>query len=563
MYNDLPPINVIHEEPSGLSEGQWSVSLRYQHLERHGCLEPFPSWSNDGAQQIPAMYTSAHRNHSKVSSWLPSDSKSGVKSSRYPIPYGDLGVPAWRSRSVSLAHIQGITEEIFGSDQTSSGGSWSPEDSEGYSRCDVIEDEPLTRPEKEAGTLTSWSREVSCEAYVYPSPSLTGGGEGPDPGVTLQDVQQFPDHCATDSGDEHMSLADSEDHDMLIRCSSGGTNNMMTTEIVSPSTKLNKIPIGTSYVGRNRNPKEDLAIRTTESDSSEYQNRSKKGSKRCTIRRIKSSRTLNQREALKAFSKTKVSKYRSRKFPKHTTNIASTKDEPLGSRCNDCEFETTSKSTLRKHALTVHIRPFTCSFRIYGCSATFGSKNEWKRHVSSQHLRLGFWRCDLNGCLPTNASLGKASDSAYDLHRACSEEAVTYNDFNRKDLFTQHLRRMHAPGRGASKADREAFDYTLSEICTRCWISTRKPPAFRTCGFCEQDSSLNGDDFGKIVTWEARMEHVGRHLEIGHGKSRVWREDSVLRDWMIENGLIEQGKNGAWTLSSLQRGRSKSTRNTS
>ena len=43
-------------------------------------------------------------------------------------------------------------------------------------------------------------------------------------------------------------------------------------------------------------------------------------------------------------------------------------------------------------------RIFTCSFAPYGCQSTFVSKNEWKRHVTSQHLQLGFYRCDVGKC---------------------------------------------------------------------------------------------------------------------------------------------------------------------
>ncbi|KAL8993682.1 MAG: hypothetical protein Q9169_006159, partial [Polycauliona sp. 2 TL-2023] len=61
-----------------------------------------------------------------------------------------------------------------------------------------------------------------------------------------------------------------------------------------------------------------------------------------------------------------------------------------------------SASALSKHVLSIHTRPFTCSFARYGCKSTFGAKNEWKRHVSSIHLSLGIYRCDVVGtaCTP-------------------------------------------------------------------------------------------------------------------------------------------------------------------
>lgn len=42
-----------------------------------------------------------------------------------------------------------------------------------------------------------------------------------------------------------------------------------------------------------------------------------------------------------------------------------------------------------------------CPFHAFGCPAIFPSKNEWKRHALSQHLRLGFYRCSLGTCSST------------------------------------------------------------------------------------------------------------------------------------------------------------------
>ncbi|KAL8902544.1 MAG: hypothetical protein Q9207_004600, partial [Kuettlingeria erythrocarpa] len=69
-------------------------------------------------------------------------------------------------------------------------------------------------------------------------------------------------------------------------------------------------------------------------------------------------------------------------------------------KCTYCRSAFPSPSTLQKHILAAHTRPFTCSFRRYGCKSRFGSKNEWKRHVSSQHLCPGIYRCDIGVCVP-------------------------------------------------------------------------------------------------------------------------------------------------------------------
>ena len=557
MYNDLPSINVLHGESLGPLEGQSPVHTRHQYLERYRDLDVLPVWDSGSTQQAPDMHEVARKTLSKMSTWLPLTTRSVLTSSSRTTFPGNIETPAWTLRSTSLTRTNGITEDSLGSDQTSSGGSWSPEDSEGYPRYDITEEEPFLGLENRTEISNPWPCQASTKSYVYPSPVLTGSGKESVLGVALQDVQQYPDHCATDSGDELMSITDSVNHDMLAQC----TSRLRTT---LPCTTLQHSGDKYLFIGRNKDSKNNRPFCDVENDDgSEYQDQLEKTGKRCKTKKVRPARTIKKCEGVKSFSNRRGSKYSSKKSPKHTPNTTAMRDRSLGSRCHDCEFQTTSKSILRKHALTVHVRPFTCSFRIYGCPATFGSKNEWKRHVSSQHLRLGFWRCDLDGCLPSSTANGKHSNLEDDLPSACSEEAVTYNEFNRKDLFTQHLRRMHAPGRGASKADREAFNDLLGEICTRCWINIRNPPRFRACGFCDNGDAPDGDDFCNIVTWEARMEHVGRHLEMGHGKSRTWREDSVLRDWMIENGLVEQGKNGVWILSSLQRGKGRVIRNAS
>ncbi|KAG4430810.1 hypothetical protein IFR05_013709 [Cadophora sp. M221] len=72
--------------------------------------------------------------------------------------------------------------------------------------------------------------------------------------------------------------------------------------------------------------------------------------------------------------------------------------EPVGFGGNeDCSRElpsiiipssSTSKDTcsLQNDASSVQIRPFACLFDVAGCTSTFATKNEWKRHVKGQHL---------------------------------------------------------------------------------------------------------------------------------------------------------------------------------
>ncbi|KAK5018299.1 hypothetical protein LTR39_001063 [Cryomyces antarcticus] len=174
-----------------------------------------------------------------------------------------------------------------------------------------------------------------------------------------------------------------------------------------------------------------------------------------------------------------------------------------------------------------------------------------KRHVSSQHMRLGFWRCD-----------------------QCPESDSRPNDFNRKDLFIQHLRRMHCaslatvdsiararPRRSpaapslstkrspssSSPAPSDAMpDALLAAASARCYRRLRAPPPQSSCLFC--DSTFSG-----AGSWDLRMEHVGRHLEADRkaGTAGVagaeWRVDDVLAAWLEAEGLVVR-EGGGWRL---------------
>jgi hypothetical protein len=169
-------------------------------------------------------------------------------------------------------------------------------------------------------------------------------------------------------------------------------------------------------------------------------------------------------------------------------------------------------------------RPFPCPLAAYGCTSNFASKNEWKRHVSTQHIKLGYWRCNL--CPPST----DPND----------EQTFYYNDFNRKDLFTQHLRRMHAAPKDKSSHNEKEYpvnEDNLADHQARCNLPLRSPPQHSSCLFCERE-------FEGPTSWEERMEHVGRHLEKDH-KSRVdmldpatWNPDEMLEGYLVGEGLV-------------------------
>lgn len=183
-------------------------------------------------------------------------------------------------------------------------------------------------------------------------------------------------------------------------------------------------------------------------------------------------------------------------------------------------------------------RKFICSFSHYGCDVALSSKNEWKRHVSIQHLQLGFYRCDVGPCNP-------------EYNPGIPGHKRVYNDFNRKDLFTQHHRRMHKPDSGPgsgtfapgqeNSADWKAFEDTLESVRQRCWVEKRKPPMRSTCGFC-------GRVFEGEGSWNDRMEHVGGHFSRDVIDSKEEREDEDLTNWALQEAIIKDAGNGRHVL---------------
>ncbi|KAF8467884.1 hypothetical protein BDZ91DRAFT_793548 [Kalaharituber pfeilii] len=178
--------------------------------------------------------------------------------------------------------------------------------------------------------------------------------------------------------------------------------------------------------------------------------------------------------------------------------------------CNrdHCQIHFSNVADLRKHIQNKHDRPFECTFKFAGCTQAFGSKNEWKRHVSSQHMHLQEWKCDYPICKDRNAI------------------------FNRKDLFGQHLRRMHSPSDPHCQEKWTCSE--IPEIQDRCMIVCREPPTESNCEFCELT-------FSGPKSWETKMEHVGKvHYEAGerpHGDN--FRKDAGLIKWALKNEIIE------------------------
>ncbi|TDZ58541.1 hypothetical protein CTRI78_v005279 [Colletotrichum trifolii] len=204
--------------------------------------------------------------------------------------------------------------------------------------------------------------------------------------------------------------------------------------------------------------------------------------------------------------------------------------------CTECPTAFSDDNTYQKHMKQHHTRPFVCIFNFAGCPSTFASKNEWKRHVSSQHLALQYWLCTQEGCSKTtNPPASRRSSSS-----SCSvspKPPVLPNGaiFNRKDLYTQHVRRMHVPPnvRKAQKQKKPTpeWDERLKSLQsdaeqTRCELPRHMRCPARGCPI----------EFNGPQAWDERMEHVARHLEsAADGKEPMvcfgGQEDLTLTNW--------------------------------
>ncbi|KAM0278911.1 hypothetical protein ACHAQH_004877 [Verticillium albo-atrum] len=214
----------------------------------------------------------------------------------------------------------------------------------------------------------------------------------------------------------------------------------------------------------------------------------------------------------------------SRPKPRRSLQKSTPKQE---TRCTLCSHEPfKDSSSLRKHIAAAHTRPFPCAFFFAGCTSTFGSKNEWKRHIASQHLCLQYYRC--SSC-PQSTAEGKG------------------NEFNRKDLFTQHLRRMHAPfaikkaiAKGDSKLQAD-WDGHVKEMQQSCLVTRRLPPQRSACPKSDCKSVFEGPG-----SWDEWTEHVGRHMEKGEGQRLG--VDRLLAKWALEENIIERQEDGEYRL---------------
>ncbi|KAF2459919.1 hypothetical protein BDY21DRAFT_361802 [Lineolata rhizophorae] len=379
----------------------------------------------------------------------------------------------------------------------------------------------------------------SVSSYRYAPDSACGGGDC----IALAQIQHYPDECPEpieelklDEYPEPESEYYSEPHLQFH----SNVDIAEDVKCVHPDEGLGEsIHDAESQLSSRSDVDEvdDMVVGHDDPDSDqEYKPRSpttKRGRRRASNSSTNSGKgTSNKRNhGRKASGGTngpthRVVKTKKAKASNHGSGIGSS--AAVGTSGANGESSVTNSSG--NNAASFALRPFPCTLAQYGCESTFTSKNEWKRHVSTQHIKLGYWRCDL-----------------------CRDSASSNpNDFNRKDLFTQHLRRMHfRPAESSGSSSKSIATTTavvsednLSQHQTRCYRRLRAPPQRSACLFCSD----------KFESWDERMEHVGKHMETFRKRNQAvpelatWNEDPDLHDYLEHQGLVVANINGKLTL---------------
>ena len=555
------------------------LSLEHGNLQALSCAQPLPmyferpsfisegsTWPND----------TAGLNGHLFGVWAPQRLQEGqnpwpqaVEKARYSSPDGSMG----GDRSA--------TEQ----DSSTGGSIWSPRRS--VDLREARHPEPTEDFDTHCLPGTPSQDHGSAPPHVgyssfhnYPGPANSSFGAG----VALRDVQEFADS----ESEEHMEQFDEPDmkteHPFQLEfarphgCQQEDMHARRNyDEGIGSSIHDDDSPCASTKVEDDGSMVDDIKEEGDDDDASDYSpsSRSKRNyhTRKSSLTNSLSpptKRSSRSKRSPKLPAVNKISKRRTKSTPITPTfplnPIATTPTSTNGNKaCPNCAQTFATPSAMHKHNLTTHTRPFTCTFMLYGCPSRFGSKNEWKRHVSSQHIQLGVWRCDQGACIPrashprSPASMSKKKAAA-ERQTETDENTVVvggtaveveggWKGFNRKDLFTQHLRRMHSPAASASQTDKAAFENSLEGARRRCWIKTREPPQVSVCGYCCGGAGRGREGvFEGSGSWDERMEHVGRHLEGGRAE-REWREDVGLREWMVREGLIVWEEKGRrWVL---------------
>lgn len=419
----------------------------------------------------------------------------------------------------------------------SGGDSWTPHTSDSRSEADGAYN----------NQLSPWNEEVSIYlAHTGGSPYLH------DFSVSPHVLQQHPDRCAEESCVKPEMPGKENGHPYYPENTGLCTPDQESIDYVPDDEPLGApAPKCTSIASVKEEDDESMDDDAEHDDDDDYTPAAAghgHGQGRGITRSLLAARKAgpaskrSQRSKGPAFPAPNSNKVAKKTAKTQSLSPSSTRNQ---TPCTHCPSLFPSDSTLKKHVLSTHTRPFICTFQRYGCKATVGSKNEWKRHINVQHLHLETWRCDLDTCVSPATSANGATGQ--EKHKTCTPSSamspslgkkanpteVQYHDFDRKDLFTQHIKRMHAPSTSAPSAEKEIFESSISAVQDRCHRELRSPPPRSRCPYCA-DKVFEGPG-----SWTDRLEHVGKHLEKNDVNKDDEIEDEDLRSWMMQQHFLE------------------------
>ena len=443
-----------------------------------------------------------------------------------PLPYG-LDIPHHRSSENRWTRIEQDTND-------SGGSTWSPEASDSRSEADGFLNHQVSQ-NRDIATL-GYSNQ---RAPLYFPEDLSYHHPGCATVISPQDLQQYPD------AEEF-----NEDANMRPELHEVTASETYTPVDVAQYTALDKSSrfgpedeaIGSSIQddsGANSIQEDDDSAMGDSPEVDSDGDYSPKAGRRGHGRRLSHRSTTLKNPSLSAKRPQRTKNTTSQavkptKIAKKTPK-SSVSSPPAGKHtsllpCPHCSTGLASESALKKHVLASHTRPFICTFHKYGCSSTVGSKNEWKRHINVQHMHLETWRCDIGVCAPPSCGSTDHKHTSPSPSGQLETHAPLYHDFDRKDLFTQHLKRMHSPATSASRAEKSKFENSIDGIQKRCHRVLREAPVNTFCPYCPNHPVFEH--------WEDRVEHVGKHLERSDFDQKLEMEDQALRDWLSREGYL-------------------------
>ncbi|KAJ5903783.1 Zinc finger C2H2 [Penicillium tannophilum] len=144
-------------------------------------------------------------------------------------------------------------------------------------------------------------------------------------------------------------------------------------------------------------------------------------------------------------------------------------------QCDICTKRTRLRCEMKKHQKR-HERPYGCTFP--HCAKSFGSKADWKRHETSQHLHLPSWLCAFH-----DHSKGESCGRI----------------FYRQETYSQHLTQQHRIPKIRLRTSLSATRLDLAEQ-SHFW-----------CGLCSRTIPLQS-------TGSTALDERFNHIDIEHFK---------------------------------------------